>query len=132
MVCSPATILSANRPQHDPLDLHGYVDLDWATCPKTQGTLTGVCLSLAGGSIAYKMKLQATVVQSSTEVEFMGASDFGKIFLYVRSILWDLGIPQHAASVLYEDNDSCTAMAMAQKPTTCTRHMDIKYHSLCE
>jgi hypothetical protein len=44
----------------------------------------------------------------------------------------DLGIPQHAASVLYEDNDACTAMAMAQKPTPRTRHMDIKYQVICE
>lgn len=62
----------------------------------------------------------------------MGASDFGKILLYVRSVLWDLGVPQHAASVLYEDNDACTAMAMAQKPTPRTRHMDIKYQVICE
>jgi hypothetical protein len=46
----------------------------------------------------------------------MGALDFGKILLYVCSVLWDLGVPQHAASVLYEDNNACTAMAMAQKP----------------
>ena len=62
----------------------------------------------------------------------MGASDFGKILLYVRSVLWDLGVPQHAASILYEDNDACTAMAMAQKPTPRTRHMDIKYQVICE
>jgi hypothetical protein len=62
----------------------------------------------------------------------MGASDFGKLLLYVRSILWDLGIPQHAASILYEDNDACTAMAKAQKPTSRTRHMDIKYNVICE
>ena len=62
----------------------------------------------------------------------MGASDFGKILLYVRSVLWDLGVPQHAASVMYEDNDACTAMAMAQKPTPRTRHMDIKYQVICE
>ena len=55
----------------------------------------------------------------------MGASDFGKMMLYTRSILWDLGIPQELASFLYED-------AMAQKPTTRTRHMDIKFHALCE
>ena len=60
----------------------------------------------------------------------MGASDFGKILLYVRSVLWDLGVPQHAASILYEDNDACTAMA--QKPTPRTRHMDIKYQVICE
>jgi hypothetical protein len=34
--------------------------------------------------------------------------------------------------MLYEDNDACIAMANAQKPTTRTRHMDIKYHVICE
>lgn len=43
-----------------------------------------------------------------------------------------MGVPQHAALVLHEDNDACTAMAMAQKPTPQTRHMDIKYQVICE
>ncbi|EJK44797.1 hypothetical protein THAOC_36634, partial [Thalassiosira oceanica] len=47
-------------------------------------------------------------------------------------ILWDLGVPQIDATLLYEDNDACTAMANARKPTSRTRHMDIKYHVLCE
>jgi hypothetical protein len=132
IVSSSTDILRDNRPTHDVFDAHGYVDSDWATCPRTRRSLTGVCLHLAGGTIAYKTKLQPTIAQSSTEAEFMGASDFGKLLLYVRSILWDLGVPQHAASVLYEDNDACTAMAMAQKPTPRTRHMDIKYQVLCE
>jgi hypothetical protein len=72
---------------------------------------------MAGGTIAYKTKLQPTVAQSSTEAEFMGACDTGKMLLFIRSILWDLGIPQTAASILYEDNDACIAMANAQKPT---------------
>ena len=54
------------------------------------------------------------------------------MILFVRSIMWDLGIPQEAATVLYEDNDACTAMGNAQKPTTRTRHIDIKYFSICE
>ena len=132
MVSRPADLLPENRPSHLATDLHGYVDSDWATCPRTRRSLTGVCVRLAGGTIAYKTKLQPTIAQSSTEAEFMGASDFGKILLYVRSVLWDLGVPQHAASILYEDNDACTAMAMAQKPTPRTRHMDIKYQVICE
>ena len=91
-----------------------------------------MCLRLAGGSVAYKCKLQPTVAQSSTESEFMSAADCGKMILYVRSVMWDLGIPQHAATIAYEDNDACTAMANARKPTSRTRHMDIKYHVLCE
>jgi hypothetical protein len=50
----------------------------------------------------------------------------------MRSILWDLNVPQEAASRLYEDNDACTAMANAQKLTSRTRHMDFRYHVLCE
>jgi hypothetical protein len=34
------------------------------------------------------------------------------------------------ATLLYEDNDACTAMANAQKPTPRTHHMDIKYFAL--
>jgi hypothetical protein len=50
--------------------------------------------------------------------------------LFVRSILWDLNIPQEAATIAYEDNDRCTAMANAQKPTTRMHHNDIKYFAL--
>jgi len=90
-------------------------------------------MRLAGGTIAYKTKFQPTVAGSSTEeAEFMAAYDAGKMILFVRSILWDLGIPQEAATLLYEDNDPCTAMANAQKPTPHTRHIDIKYFSLCD
>jgi hypothetical protein len=62
----------------------------------------------------------------------MAAYDTGKMILFVRSILWDLDIPQEAATILYEDNDACTAMGNAQKPTSRTRHINIKYFSLCE
>ena len=62
----------------------------------------------------------------------MGANDAGKTILYIRSILWDLGIPQSKATLLYEDNDACTAMANARKPTPRTRHIDIKWFTLCD
>jgi hypothetical protein len=54
------------------------------------------------------------------------------MILFLRSIMWDLGIPQQAASILYEDNDVATAMANAQKPTTRTRHMDIRFFALSD
>jgi hypothetical protein len=62
----------------------------------------------------------------------MAAYDTGKMILLVGSVLWDLGIPQEAATLLYEDNNGCTAMGNAQKPTLQTRRIDIKYFSLRE
>jgi hypothetical protein len=122
----------AKRPSHEALESYAYVDSDWASCTRTRRSLTGVVVKMAGGTIAYKTKFQVTVALSSTEAEFMAACDAGKMMLFIRSILWDLGIPQQAATVLYEDNDACTAMANAQKPTTRTRHMDIRYFALSE
>ena len=124
-------LLLENRPKHDAITLHVYANSDWATCVKTRRSFGGVCMRLAGGTIAYKTKFQPTVAGSSTEAEFMAAYDAGKMILFVRGILWDLGIPQEAATLLYEDNDACTAMANAQKPTPRTCHIDIKYFSLC-
>ena len=39
----------------------------------------------------------------------MAACDVGRMCLFIRSILWDLDIPQEAATVAYEDNAGCTA-----------------------
>ncbi len=125
-------LLLDHWPDHDANVAYAYADSDWATCVKTHCSFGGSCLRLAGGTVAYKTQFQPTVVGSSTEAEYMSAYYTGKMILFMRSILWDLGIPQEAATLLYEDNDACTAMANAQKPTPQTCHMDIKYFSLSE
>jgi hypothetical protein len=92
---------------------------------------SGICIQLAGGTIPYKTRFQPTVTLLSTEAEFMAACDVGHMTLFVRSILWDRNIPQESATIAYEDNNGCTAMGNAQKPTTRTHHIDIKYFALC-
>ncbi|KAL7536684.1 hypothetical protein ACHAWF_005532 [Thalassiosira exigua] len=62
----------------------------------------------------------------------MATCDLGRMMPYIRSVLWDLDVPQKAATLLYKDNNACTALGNAQKPTTHTRHMDFKYFVLCE
>ncbi len=62
----------------------------------------------------------------------MAACDTGKMILFIHSVLWDLRIPQEVATLLYKDNDACTAMGNAEKPTPCTWHINIKYASLCK
>ena len=127
-----ADLLLDKRKNHDPNVAVAYADSDWATCIKTRRSFTGVCVFLTGGVIAYKTRFQPTVALSSTKAEFMAACDVGRMSLFIRSILWDLNIPQEAATIAYEDNDGCTAMGNAQKPTSHTRHIDIKYFALCE
>jgi hypothetical protein len=84
---------------------------------------------MAGGPIGYKTRLQPTVAIPQKP---SSACDAAKMMLFIRTILWELGIPQHAATVVYEDNDGVTAMANAQKPSSRTRHMDIRFFALSE
>jgi hypothetical protein len=62
----------------------------------------------------------------------MSAYFTGKMILFIHSVLWDLNIPQEAATLSYEDNGACMAMANTQKPMPCTCHMDITHFSLLE
>ena len=62
----------------------------------------------------------------------MAACDAGQMCLFIRGILLELNISQEAATIAYVDNDGCTAMGNAQKPTSHTCHINIKYFALCE
>ena len=110
-------ILLDGWPQFDAHIAHVYANSDWATCVKTRWSCGGMCIRLAGGTIAYKCKFQPTIAGSSTEAKFMAACNVGKMIFFVQNILWDLNIPHEAATLLYKDNDGCTAMGNAQKPT---------------
>ena len=120
------------RPEHDSLELHAYMDSDWAGCPRTRRSFGGRVVRIAGGPALWKAGLSTIVCDSSTMAEFIEACNTGKSILFLRSVMYDLGIPQGAATIAYEDNDAATSMANAQKPTKRTRHLDIKYFELCE
>jgi hypothetical protein len=129
---TPHDIKIADRPLDEALVLSGSMDSGWGSCLLTRRSFGGIMMRLAGGPVAWKGKLQPTVAGSSTEAEFMMSYDGGRMSLYLRSILWDLGVPQDAATFLYEDNDGATAMANAGKPTPRSRHIDIKFYAIQE
>ena len=117
---------------HKDDNLYGYVDSDWGSDSNHRKSITGIAIMYAGGVIGYKCKYQDVIAHSSTEAEFTAACDAGKMILFFRSLLEDLGIEQHDATVLYEDNNGALLMANAQQPTRRTRHMDIKKFALLD
>jgi hypothetical protein len=59
-------------------------------------------------------------------------SDAAKMALYIRTILDELHVPQQHATLIYEDNEGALNMANASKPTTRTRHMEIRHFAIQE
>jgi len=116
----------------DPSVLCGYVDSDWATNTRKRTSMTGMIVMFAGGAVGYKSKFQPVIAHSSTEAEFVAACDTAKHILFYRSLLAELGIEQHHATVLFKDNNGALLMANAQQPTRRTRHMEIKHFALLD
>ena len=87
---------------------------------------------MAGAAVVYKTILQRIVALSSTEAEFYALSEAGKLTLYVRSILNELGMSQHNATSIYEDNKGCLHMTQNKKPTKNTRHVDLRHFAVVD
>ena len=87
---------------------------------------------MSGAAIVYKTRYQKAVALSSTEAEFVSASETGKMILYVRSLLHDLGYTQSTPTRLHVDNTGALFMIVAQAPTKRTRHVDIRYFALLD
>jgi len=123
-------VMPDNTPAEEAL--YGYVDSDWGADTRHRKSVSGIILMYAGGVVGYRCKCQDVIAHSSTEAEFAAACDAGKMILFFRSILEDLGFEQKDATVLYEDNNGALLMANAQQPTRRTRHMDIKKFALLD
>ena len=95
-------------------------------------SISGIIMMLAGGAIAWLCRVQITISLSTTESEILSASDAGRLALYLRSVLADLGYPQHHATVIFEDNRATVLISQAAHPTRQTRHIDIREFALLD
>ena len=105
-------------------------DSDYANDTCHRRSVSGIAITIAGGTVFYKTNFQSTVALSSTEAEFIAACETAKVILYIRSILDDINIEQNEATTLYEDNQGALLMINSGQPTKRTRHMDTKHFAL--
>ena len=95
-------------------------------------SITGIVFLLAGAAIAWKCRVQPTTSLSTSEAEFLAASDAGKMALYLRSLLEELNVPQRFATLIFEDNRGARMMAHAGQPTKNSRQIDIHEYALLD
>ena len=110
--------------------LSGWVDSDFASDVDSRKSVTGYLMALNGGPIAWKAARQGGVTLSSSEAEFVAASQAGKEVLYLRALLKGFSCPQTKPTEIWEDNASC--IMMSENPTNRerSRHVDVRVHFL--
>ncbi|KAJ9539558.1 hypothetical protein OSB04_032291 [Centaurea solstitialis] len=94
----------------------------------------GVRFTLNGGAISWKSSKQDTIADSTTEAEYIAASDAAKEAVWLRNFLSDLRV---VASVsrpmdIFCDNSGAVAQAKEPREHHKSRHVLRKYHLIRE
>jgi hypothetical protein len=118
--------------KHKKLTLETHCDADFAGDTDTRRSTSGFLCTLAGGAVSWKSHRQSMVTLSSTEAELVSAVSAGKEVIHLRRMLKELGAEQIQATKMFEDNQSCIALALSDRRKQRTKHIDVPRHYLKE
>ena len=111
--------------------LEAFTDSDWGTEPKDRKSISGYFFKLAGGIISWQSRTQKTVALSSTEAEYMAASDCARQAAWMKQLLQEIRIKMTPIPIAMDNQGS---IFIAQNPVQNrrTKHIDIRYHYIRE
>jgi hypothetical protein len=91
--------------------LWDWVHSDWAADVDSRRSRTGYLVMLNGGAVSWKSRRQDFLSLSTSEAEYVAASQCGQEVYYMREILRGFGFAQTAHTQIYDDNLACVAMS---------------------
>jgi phosphoribosyl-AMP cyclohydrolase len=108
------------------VDIHGFVDVDWAGDMDHRRSRSGYVFNLFGGAINWMSKRQVVVALSTTEAEYM-ATHASKEAVWLQRLCSGIRLVQQAVRL---DCDSQSAIFLANNPAyhSKTKHIDVQYH----
>jgi hypothetical protein len=120
-------VFSNNRgSDSDSILLKGYVDSDYANDSERKST-TGFCFFMGNNLISWCSKRQVTIATSTTVAEYFALYEATIETVCLRAQLKDLSLPQHAPTILFEDNQTAIRLAADETSHKRTKHIDVKY-----
>ena len=111
--------------------VRGYVDSDYAGDIDNSKSTTGYVFTLAGGAVSWVSKLQSIVATSTTEAEYIAATQASKEAIWLQMLMEELGHEQQKIALFC---DSQSALHLAKNPAfhSKTKHIRVQYHFVRE
>ncbi|XP_044475753.1 secreted RxLR effector protein 161-like [Mangifera indica] len=116
------------------LTLKGYSDSDFQSDVDDRKSTSAFIFVCNGGAVSWKSAKQSTTADSTTEAEYIAASEAAKEAVWMRKFATELGVvPQMSQPViLFCDNTGAIAQAKEPRAHQKSKHVQRKYHILRE
>ena len=89
----------------------------------------GYCFKFGNGAISWKSKLQECTTTSTTEAEYIVASDAAKEALWLGWLAHTFRqVDSDSAPVVYNDSQSVFALSKNPVHHNASKHIDVRYH----
>jgi hypothetical protein len=112
----------------------GYTDASFQTDPDEIKSQSGFVFTINGGAVSWKSSKHESVTDSTTEAEYIAASESVKECVWIRKFLIELGVFPNASSPLnlYRDNNGAIAQAKEPRNHQKSKHVLRKFHLIQE
>ena len=107
--------------------LQGYVDADMAGDRDNRRSTTGYVFTVGGTTVSWVSKIQSVVALSTTEAEYVAATEASKEMIWLQRLMGELG-KKHDMGTLYSDSQSAIHLAKNSAFHSRTKHIHLKYH----
>jgi len=117
------------KPADKDFKIQCFSDSDFAGDADNAKSTGGYVFLVGGGAVTWRAKQQSIIARSSTEAEYVSASDAAQDAVAVKRLLEELGIMKNDQLIdLRVDNQS--AIKLAQNPIihNRTKHINVHYH----
>ena len=109
--------------------LEGYIDVDMTGDLDGKKSTSEFLFTFVGGAISWQSKLQKCVNLSTTEAEYIAATEVGKEMIWMKRFLQDLGLKQDEY-VIHCASQSALDLSTNSTYHSRTKHIDVRYHWL--
>lgn len=121
--------------QSEDLTPVAYSDSDWAGSDPTFKSTSGYVIFMNGAPVSWRSMRQNSVSKSTTEAEYIAASETACELLWLKDMLEDAKLTEPSSSrlntsQLFVDNRAAIDLAHSEAINRRSRHIEVRHHIL--